>query len=67
MKFYYDVHVFYSRSNGFSVFIESDKELSDDEAIGLAVAQCKIDSEDADSVDYVEEIDEETFKAMTNT
>ena len=65
-EFYYDVHVFHSRKSGFSVVVKSDTELSDDEAIALAVKQEKIDSEDADSVDYVEEIDKETYDFMCN-
>jgi hypothetical protein len=64
--FYYDVHVFHSRKNGFSVVVKSETELSDEEAIALALKQEKIDSEDADSVDYVEEIDKETYDVMCN-
>lgn len=61
---FYDVHVFHSRNEGFSVAIKSPLELSEDEAIALAVKLGKIDSEDAKSVDYVEEIERDVYEQM---
>ncbi len=66
VKFFYEAHVFYSRKNGFSVAVESDVELEEEDIIALAVEQKKIDGEDARSVDSTDEIDEETYKMMNN-
>jgi hypothetical protein len=62
---YYDVHVFHSRNDGFSVPIKSEQgEMADEDVINLALKQGAFCTEDARSVDYVEEIDEETYNTM---
>ncbi|MCK9543428.1 MAG: hypothetical protein M0R03_15515 [Novosphingobium sp.] len=65
-KFYYDLHVFYSRNNGFSkpLMIESEEELAEDEVIDYALKNNIIDSEDANQVDYVLTIDENEYNQM---
>lgn len=68
-KLYFDVHVFFSRTNGYSVPLEVDIEelplgYLDEDVINLAIAKGKIESDDANSVDYVEEIDEEQYNKM---
>lgn len=65
-KFYYDLHVFYSRNNGFSkpLMIESEEELTEDEVIDYALKNNIIDSEDANQVDYVLTIDENEYNQM---
>lgn len=62
--FYYDLHVFYARNDGFGVPIKSEKELTEEEAIELAVSLGKIDSEDAKSVDYVDAINFDEYSNM---
>lgn len=67
MKKYYDVHVFYSRKNGFSVpvEIETDEDfLDEDEVIEIALNRGLIESEDSMQVDYVMELDENEYKNM---
>lgn len=65
---YYDLHVFYSRNDGFSVPVEMDVKPSDnildEDVIRFAVKNELIDSEDAKHVDYVEEIDESEFNEL---
>ena len=65
-KFYYDLHVFYSRKDGFSVpvMIESEEVLSEDEVIKYAVDNNIIDGEDANQVDSVVEIPEFEYNQM---
>lgn len=64
-NFFYDVHVFYSRQDGYSVPVKSEWPLDEDEAIDL-VNEKRLLTEDGDAnlVDYVEEIDEETYKLL---
>ncbi len=73
MKKFFDVHVFHSRKNGFSVPILMDDQIDDsididdipdEQVIQKALDIDKIDSDDANCVDYVEEISEEDFIAM---
>ncbi len=73
MKKFFDVHIFHSRKNGFSVPVVMDDQLDDtidindipdEQVIQKAVDNDQIDTEDSDAVDYVEEIDEEDFIAM---
>ena len=73
MRKFFDVHVFHSRKNGFSVPVVMDDQLDDtidindipdEQVIQKAVDNGQIDSEESDSVDYVEEILEEDFFAM---
>lgn len=63
--YYYEIHVFFSREDGYSFAIKSDRTLSDDEAIERAEYQYKF-TEDGDQhhVDYVLEITEEEY--LTN-
>ena len=67
--YYYDVHVFYSRNDGFSkpIKIETDKIFTDDDVIQYAVDNGHIGSEDVKHVDYVTEIDEEEYNEMILT
>lgn len=60
--YYYDIHVFFTRTDGYSVAVESEKDINEDEAIELAVKQDKF-TEDGDQyhVDTVTPIDEETY------
>ncbi len=65
MTTYYEVHVFHSRNEGFSIPVKSEQgELDDDSVIQLAVKNEQLDYEDAKSVDCVESIDEETFLSL---
>jgi hypothetical protein len=57
---YFDVHVFYSRKDGFSVPIKintNEVDEDDDTIIEFAVATGKLDRDDADNVSYVEEVE----------
>lgn len=66
MKCYYDVHVFYSRKNGFSipVKIETDEILTDIDIIKICVDNGSLNSDDSDQVDYVAEIEEDEYNQM---
>jgi len=61
---FYDVHVFFSRQDGYSVGvkIESAKPLNEDQIIEFT-ADSELFTEDGDQnhVDYIEEIDEQTY------
>ena len=64
---YFDVHVFYSRSNGYSVPIKintSEIDEDDDAIINYAIAREKIDRDDANHVSYVEEVEYEDYVGM---
>ena len=64
---YFDVHVFYSRSKGFSVPIKintSEVDEDDDAIIEFAIASDKLDPDDADSVSYVQEVEYEDYVGM---
>lgn len=66
---YFSLHVFYSRNDGFSVPVSidikaEDGSYSDEEIISHAVINGILDSEDANHVDLVDEIDEEEYKLM---
>ena len=64
---YFDVHVFYSRSNGYSVPIKintSEIDEDDDAIINYAIAREKIDSDDANHVSYVEEVEYDDYIGM---
>ena len=68
-KRYYDIHVFYNRKDGFSVFLEIDSQKkiqSDDDIIIEAIAKGVLESEDSLNVDYVSEITEEEYKQAKN-
>jgi len=67
MKRYYDLHVFYSRTDGFSVpvEIETDEEmLTDEEVIEFAEKNGLIDDSDSNQVDYVGEIELNEYNDM---
>ena len=65
-KRYFDVHVFHSRNNGYSIPIET--VITDDylgeEIISEAVNQDKLDPDDMNCVDYVKEINQKEYKDM---
>ena len=57
---YFDVHVFHSRNNGFSVPIKintSEVDTDEDSIIAYAILNGKLDSDDAEQVSYVEEVE----------
>lgn len=64
--FYFDLHVFYSRNDGFSVPIkmEADSKPTEEQIIDFALVNDLIDSEDAKMVDYVDDIEEDTYSDM---
>jgi hypothetical protein len=69
MTQYFDLHVFHSRKDGFSVPIKMenpnvDEAHTDDTIIEFAVKENLIDAEDADYVDSIEEIDEAEYNQM---
>jgi hypothetical protein len=65
MKNYYDVHVFYSRQDGYSVPVKTDYSMDEEEVIEFARDNNLFtDDGDGNHVDYVEEIDEVTYKAL---
>jgi uncharacterized beta-barrel protein YwiB (DUF1934 family) len=61
---FYDVHVFYGRQNGYSVGvkIESVNRLNEEQIIEFTTDNDLFtDDGDQNYVDYVEEIDEQTY------
>ena len=67
MKRYFDVHVFFSRKNGYSVpvEIETDEDvLTEEDVIAHCVKTDVLGSDDADMVDSVAEIDLNEFNLM---
>jgi len=64
-KYYYDVHVFFSRTDGYSIPVKTDKPMDEDDVIEFAVDN-DLFTEDGDQhhVDYVGEIDEEIYKQL---
>jgi hypothetical protein len=65
MKTFYNVHVFYSRDDGYSIPVKTDNTMTDDEVINFATDNGLFtDDGDGNHVDYVEEIDEEQYIAM---
>jgi hypothetical protein len=64
---FYDVHVFYSRQDGYSipVKIETSESLTDDEVIEFAEENSLFtDGGDGNHVDYVTEITEEEYNDL---
>ena len=64
---YFDVHVFYSRTDGFSVPVKintSEVDTDDDAVIEYAISIGKLDRDDADHVDYVEEVELHDYIGM---
>lgn len=69
MAQYFDLHVFYSRNNGYSVPIvieENNPEQSynDDDIIEYAVSHDLLNAEDSNCVDTVDEISEKEYNDM---
>jgi len=65
---FYDVHVFFSRNDGYTVGvkIESVNPLSEDQIIEFAADnQLFTDDGDQNHVDYVVEISESEYKLLT--
>lgn len=64
-KNYYDVHVFYSRFDGYSIPVKTDRPMDEEDVIEFA-RDNDLFTEDGDGnhVDYVEEIDETTYKLL---
>lgn len=65
-KFYYDLHVFYSIKDGFSIpiAIESEQILIEEEVINYAIKNDLIDGEDLKHINYVIDITEEEYNDM---
>lgn len=68
MTQYFDIHVFYSRNDGYSIPFKIDDEkyidLDEDEIIELAVELGILDRDDANQVSYVIEISEKDYIDM---
>jgi hypothetical protein len=65
MAKFYEVHIFYSRQDGYSVPVKTDRFMDEDEVIELANEKGLLTEDgDANHVDYVEEIDEKTYKLL---
>lgn len=64
MEKFYMVHVFYTRLDGFSIPVKTLSPMDDEEVITYALDHYLLESEDANHVDYVEEINEETYKSL---
>ncbi len=60
MEYYYEVHVVQSIHDGFGVPVKSDRELSDEEAIQLAMDDGSVTEDDV--VDYVEPLTKEEYE-----
>jgi len=63
---YYDVHVFLSRNDGYSVPVKvaTNQDLTDDQVIEIAVDSDLLDMGDSNHVDYVIEISEFEYNEM---
>ena len=68
MKKYFDVHVFFSRNNGYSIPVEMESSfdvVDDEDVINHAVEnELFTESGDESQVDYVQEIDESEYLDM---
>ena len=66
MKRFYDVHVFYSRTDGYSIGIEieSVKPLTENQIIEFAADSGLLQDGDESQVDYVQEISEIEYKLL---
>jgi len=59
MKYYYELHCFFGGNNGYSIFVEVDKQMNVDELVQWCRDNKKFEEEgDEDYVDYTEEITE---------
>lgn len=62
MKYFYEIHVFFSRTDGYSIPVTTDHAMDEDNLINLARKNNLFtDDGDANHVDYVDEIDEDTY------
>jgi len=67
-NYYYDVHISEDEVTGigYSVFVKSDihfdEDLEVEDIIDLAIEQGKLDPEEAEYCNYVEEVDEEQYR-----
>lgn len=70
-NYYYDVHISEDEVTGmgYSVFVESDihydEDLEAEDIIDLAIEQGKLDPEEAEYCNYVEEVDEDQYRNAT--
>lgn len=66
--FYYMINVFYSVGDGFSVVVETDKDMKfdDDEVVEIAFKKNLLTSEDCGQVIGVEEIEKETYLSYSS-
>ena len=67
---YFDVHVFYSRTKGFSVPIKintREVDTNEDAIIEFAIASDNLETDDADSVSYVQEVELYDYIRMGGT
>lgn len=64
---YYELHVFYNRQEGYSIFIKVDDENYTEEALlNIAMGRGLLTPEDTDHVDYIEEISEHEYNDYVN-
>ena len=67
MTRYYDVHVFYSKKDGYSlpIMIETEKFLTEEEVINYVTENDLLNDEgDQNQIDYVSELDEDLYNSM---
>jgi len=63
--YYYDIHVFFSRNEGYSFGITSLVDLGEDDAIAEAIKQGKFsDESDANHVDIVDELSAKEYQQI---
>jgi hypothetical protein len=70
MAQYFDLHVFHSRKDGYSVPVaildrEPEQSFDDDYIIEISVRHNILDAEEANYVDTIDEISEQEYKEMT--
>jgi len=60
--FFYELHVFFRRNDGYSIFVKTETNLSEDELIEYCVKNDKFEDEsDAANVDYVNQLTETEY------
>ena len=65
-KYYYEVHIFLGRNDGYSRFFESEKFLEDeDDIINEALIAIPDIENDIDMCDYAQEITKEDYNDFT--
>lgn len=69
MAQYFDIHVFYSRNDGYSIPVKfedrnPDQSFDNDEIIEKAVALGEVHEDDAGQIDTVNEISEHEYNQM---